>query len=109
MHELVQLLRHQLQAAKVSFTKNDSHITCIHIGDAAVCKRIADTLLKKHSVYLQPINFPTVPEGEACLRIIVTAKHTTRQINHLVYSLQTTLNEQHQAHRTKIEALTHSD
>jgi 5-aminolevulinate synthase len=109
MHALVQTLRQQLQTANIFFTKNDSHITCIHIGDAATCKQIADTLLKKHSVYLQPINYPTVPEGEACLRIIVTAKHTARQINHLVYSLQTTLNEQHQAHRTKIEALTHTD
>jgi 5-aminolevulinate synthase len=109
MHAQVQLLRQSLQKAEVSFTENESHITCIPIGDAAKCKQIADTLLKKHSVYLQPINYPTVPQGEACLRIIVTAKHTTRQINHLVYSLQTTLNEQHPTHRTKIEALTHSD
>ena len=49
---------------------------------------VADKLLAEHGIYLQPINFPTVPVGEECLRIIIGAKHLPKHINHLSYSLK---------------------
>ncbi len=86
-HENVLLLRKTLRECGVRFTCNDSHITSVPVGDANLCREVADYLLHQHAVYLQPINFPTVPEGEECLRIIVTAKHQPKHINHLAYSL----------------------
>jgi 5-aminolevulinate synthase len=82
----------QLRAAfynnGIGFEQNDSHITIIPMNDATRCRQIANQLLEKHGVYLQPINYPTVPVGEECLRIIITARHLPKHINHLAYSLK---------------------
>ena len=72
----------------IGFRQNDSHITIIPMEDATKCRHIADQLLEKHGIYLQPINYPTVPVGEECLRIIITARHLPKHINHLAYSLK---------------------
>jgi 5-aminolevulinate synthase len=72
----------------IEFKKNKSHITVIPVKDAARCREVADKLLEQHGIYLQPINFPTVPVGEECLRIIITARHLPKHINHLAYSLK---------------------
>ena len=72
----------------IDFRQNDSHITIIPMEDATKCRHIADQLLEKHGIYLQPINYPTVPVGEECLRIIITARHLPKHINHLAYSLK---------------------
>lgn len=93
MHGSVNYLRRLLDAEKINYTNNDSHITPVLIADAKRCKAIADDLLHKHGVYAQPVNYPTVPVGEECLRIIVTAKHTRDHINQLVKSLKTVLDE----------------
>lgn len=87
-HENVFLLRKSMEENGVIFSINNSHITRIHIGNANQCKQLADDLLKIQGVYLQPINFPTVPLGDECLRIIVTSRHEPKHINHLVYSLK---------------------
>lgn len=89
-HEQVHQLRQALLAHHIHFIPNESHITALPIGDARACKAMADRLLEHHGVYLQPINHPTVPKGEECLRLIVTAKHLPKHINHLVYALQQT-------------------
>ena len=72
----------------IGFRQNNSHITIIPMDDAAKCRQVANRLLEKHGVYLQPINYPTVPVGEECLRIIITARHLPKHINHLAYSLK---------------------
>lgn len=90
-HQQVTQLRNLLTAQGIPFTANDSHITAIPAENATRCKAIADRLLDHHSIYLQPINHPTVPVGEECLRLIITAKHLPKHINHLVYALQQTL------------------
>jgi 5-aminolevulinate synthase len=94
VHGLVDYLRRLLDDAAIIYTKNDSHITPIAIADPVQCKAIADKLLNKYGVYVQPVNHPTVPKGEECLRIIVTAKHTREQINNLVKSLKEIFIEQ---------------
>ena len=75
----------------IEFRVNNSHITIIPVKDAARCREVANKLLEQHGIYLQPINFPTVPVGEECLRIIITARHLPKHINHLAYSLKKTL------------------
>lgn len=91
MHGSVNYLRRLLQEAQIDFFKNDSHITPVIIADAKRCKNIADELLIKHGIYVQPLNYPTVPVGEECLRIIVTAKHSREQVSYLVKSLKQVL------------------
>lgn len=91
MHVMVQYFRQLLCEFKIRFTKNNSHITPIAIGDAKRCKVVAKLLLEKYGIYVQPINFPTVPVGEECLRIIITAWHTHEHILHLVSSLKIVL------------------
>lgn len=87
-HANVQRLRDALQLNGISFTPNQSHITSVPIGDATRCREVADQLLHQQGVYLQPINHPTVPVGEECLRIITTARHQPKHINHLALSLK---------------------
>jgi len=84
-------LRAALVNNEIFFKENETHITIIPVKDAAFCKAVADILLKQQGVYLQPINFPTVPVGEECLRIIITAKHLPKHINHLAFSLKKVL------------------
>jgi 5-aminolevulinate synthase len=82
-----------LNEAGIVFPPTDSHIIRIPIADAALCKSIADRLLDHYGIYLQPINHPTVPIGEECLRIIVTRLHTEKQLSNLAHSLKSVLNE----------------
>jgi 5-aminolevulinate synthase len=93
-HEKVVQLRMILRQYGVEYRDNPSHITPVHIGNSALCKKIADRLLYEFGVYLQPINFPTVKKGEECLRIVVTVKHSEDDMVHLAKSLQTVLQEE---------------
>jgi 5-aminolevulinate synthase len=97
LHQNVQQLRQVLQAYGIPYGGHDSHITPVHIGDAARCKQMADRLLHGYGLYLQPVNYPTVPLGEACLRIVVTAKHTLADMQYLAESLAAVLSTAQQA------------
>jgi 5-aminolevulinate synthase len=87
-HQNVQDLRSILRQQNVDFDGTPSHITRIVIGDSAECKRVAARLLSEFGIYLQPIVFPTVPKGEACLRVICSAKHTKPQMLALAKALK---------------------
>lgn len=63
-----------------------SHIVPLFIGDPNNCKAVSDTLLKDYGIYVQPINYPTVPKGEELLRLSPGPLHTPEKIDHFVKS-----------------------
>ncbi len=88
-------LKSKLDAAGLSYLKGDSHIVPLIIGDSVCCKAITDWLLNTHNIYVQPINYPTVPRGTERMRLTATAVHTTEHIDTLVSVLSELWNEGH--------------
>lgn len=85
--EQVQKVKHAFREAGIPFDEGDSHIIPVIIGNAHRCKEVSDVLLKRHNIYIQPINYPTVPKGRERLRITPTPFHTDELIQELVSAL----------------------
>ena len=80
-------LKQRLAAARLPVMASDSHIVPVLIGDAQLCKQAADDLLERHRIYVQPINYPTVPRGGERLRFTPTPLHSDEDIETLVAAL----------------------
>ena len=72
-----------LRQAGLPVLPTDTHIVPVMVGDAELCKQASDLLLERHAVYIQPINYPTVPRGTERLRITPTPMHDARLIRQL--------------------------
>ena len=80
-------VRKRLDDVGVPHYDNPSHIVPVMVGDPVLCKRISDQLLYDHGVYVQPINYPTVPRGTERLRITPSPLHSDEDIEYLISCL----------------------
>ncbi len=85
--EAVAQVRTRLDAAGIPHIDNPSHIIPVMVGDPVKCKWLSDVLMNRYGVYIQPINYPTVPKGTERLRITPSPVHTQADIDHLVGAL----------------------
>ncbi|NJS38256.1 MAG: 5-aminolevulinate synthase [Rhodobacteraceae bacterium] len=83
----VALLRRKLDRAGIPHMANDSHIIPVMIGDPVKCRMISDILMEDWGIYVQPINYPTVPKGTERLRLTPGPHHTEADIEKLVSAL----------------------
>lgn len=85
--ERVAALRARLDAKGIPHISNPSHIVPVMVGNASKCKWISDLLLDNYGIYVQPINYPTVPEGTERLRFTPTPLHSDDDMDRLVGAL----------------------
>ncbi|MEI9413491.1 5-aminolevulinate synthase [Mesorhizobium sp. Cs1299R1N1] len=80
-------VRGRLERIGIPYLPNLSHIVPVMVGDPVKCKWISDTMLDSYRIYVQPINYPTVPRKSERLRITPSPLHTDADIDHLVGAL----------------------
>lgn len=83
LFQQVKKLREVLKSYKVPLFPSQSHITPVKVGGALACRFVSDDLIQRCGLYLQPINFPSVPKGTERLRVTISASHTDEDIEEL--------------------------
>ena len=81
------ILKARLKAMGLPIIDHGSHIVPVHVGNPVHCKMLSDMLLEDHGIYVQPINFPTVPRGTERLRFTPSPVHGAGEIDLLVRAM----------------------
>ena len=85
--ERARTLKRLMAEARLPVVENPSHIVPVMVGDPVHCKAVTDTLLTHYRIYVQPINYPTVPRGTERMRFTPSPVHTDAQMTYLIESL----------------------
>jgi len=85
--EQARILKARLKAVGLPIIDHGTHIVPVHVGDPVHCKKISDMLLEHYGIYVQPINFPTVPRGTERLRFTPSPVHSAADIEKLVQAM----------------------
>ena len=81
------ILKMRLKGLGLPIIDHGSHIVPVHVGNPVHCKMLSDMLLEQYGIYVQPINFPTVPRGTERLRFTPSPVHDSKQIDALVRAM----------------------
>jgi 5-aminolevulinate synthase len=95
MRRNVKALKDRLEAANLLYLRGESHIVPLVVGEPNCCREISELLMRSHDIYVQPINYPTVPKGTERLRLTATAAHTLEDVNALADILEHLWNTHH--------------
>lgn len=89
----VRTVKERFAALDIPVVPGPSHIVPVLVGDAGLARAASDKLLHEHGIYVQAINYPTVAVGEERLRVTVTPRHTTEQMDGLIIAMDTVFTE----------------
>ena len=82
-------LKARFREAGIPVLDSITHIVPVHVGDPVLCKRMTDELLDVHGIYVQPINYPTVPKGTERMRLTPTPLHDDEMMDELLEAVKT--------------------
>jgi len=88
LHAQAAMLKTCLEDVGLPVMHNNSHIVPVMIGNPVHCKAVTDALLEEHQIYVQPINYPTVPRGTERIRLTPSPQHSPAQREALISALQ---------------------